>query len=214
MNRTRLSIGVLVAASTFLILKGAALFTGGGYDPSRVVELMEESRSFALGRRIAQDFPQGGVVVFLDTEPATDALRASAVNLRTGLQKGVGKALQVKRHEAALLREAGLPDFLQERAAGNSHLNHLPDALAAHPGAVAVVTRLDPAADLPPAIANGRLPPLYVLGSGGEAEWQKLLRGGPVKAVQIDRVEGYSEGDPPRRVEAAAERYFRVIAAP
>lgn len=214
MNRTRLSIGVLAAASAVLLFRGVSLLSGEAYDPSGEVALMEESRGFALGRRIARDLPKGGLVVFLDTPPATDALRATAVNLRTGLQNGAGGNFRVQRYETALQRQEGLPDFLQDRTTGNAHLSGLPDALAAHPGAVAVATRTDPAADLPPAVAAAGVPPLYILGSGEEAEWTKLLRGGPVRAVQIDRMEGYSEGAPPRDVEAAAERYYRVIPAP
>ena len=214
MNRTRLSIGVLVAATAFLLIKGAVLFTGGGYAPSREVALMEQARGYALGCQIAKDLPPGGVVVFMDTLPSTDALRATAANLRNGLQNGAGKALRVERYEAPLQRKKGLPDFLQERTHGTSHLERLPDALAAHPGAVAVVARIDLSEDLPPAVAAAGVPPLYVLGFGGEAEWQKLLRSGRVRAVQIDRVEGYAAGDSPRQIEAAAELYFRVIPAP
>ena len=213
MNRTWMSIGVLATASAFLIYKGAGLVTGGGYDPSREVALMEESRGFALGRRLSADLPGGGTVVFLDTKSVSDALRATSANLLAGLEDGAGRAFQVQRVEAPPSGDTSLPAFLQERLAGNAHLQHLPEALAAHPGAVAVVTRIDPGADLPPTMASDGLPLFYVLGFGEPVEWEKMLAGGRVHAVQVDRPESFTSGSIPRKIEKAAEQYYRVIPA-
>ena len=211
MNRSRSALLVLLLALAFLAVKGVLMWTRPAYDPARQIALMEEARGFALGRRIAADLPEGGRAVLLEPEPAGEAGRATAGNLLRGLQAGGGGKLQFALQNIPVSRDPQLPAFLQERVAGNAHLNGLADALAANPGAVALVARLDPAGDLPPVLAGTPPAPLYVLGSGEAPAWEKLLASGRVKAVQIDRREGYTSGATPDGVEAAAAQYYAVI---
>ncbi|MFO1489741.1 MAG: hypothetical protein U1F77_08070 [Kiritimatiellia bacterium] len=211
MNRSRAALLVLLLALAFLTVKGVLMWTRPAYDPARQIALMEEARGFALGRRIAADLPEGGRAVLLEPEPAGEAGKATSANLLRGLQAGAGGRLQFVLHAVPLTRDPQLPAFLQERVAGNAHLNGRADALAANPGAVALVARIDPAVDLPPPPPGAPPPPLYVLGSDEPPAWEKLLASGFVKAVQIDRREGYADGATPDGVEAAAARYYGVI---
>lgn len=211
MNRSRWSLVVLVAALAFLAVQIPRLLNSGGSIKAQL-HILEGGRGYALAQKISADHPEGGTAILLIARPALDSEKMQYDSVLAGLKAGGGAKLRWELYEATESpADPNLPSFLQERLAGNAHLQSLEQALATRPGAVAVVTKLDPNSDLPTSIGKKGTPDLYVLGFGEASAWEKIVASKQFKAIQIDRPEGYTLEDSPRQMSDSAKRYYNVI---
>ena len=211
MQQSRAALVLLVVALCVLGVLGIRRVVRMRGSPQRVAALLEEARGYAIGTRIVAELPGPGCVLLIWPQTGVKSELPTRDHIRDGLQTACGGALKVTVCEAPAEIPADAPVFLRTRLAGNTHLQGIPDAIQAHPDAVACVAIVDPLKPLPPFLGGRGGVPLYALGEGEPARWKSQLQSGALRAVQIESPAGQSQG--PRRlpVPDAAAQYYAVI---